>query len=786
VVDIPAAGNTAVYKYLVPAAMSDEIAIGKRVLVDFGGRKTEAFIVEYANIDDGSDIKEVLQVLDKDALITENMMALAQWMADYYVYPLPMVLKMMIPRVLQEKRPQTVYPGKNAPGMDGADDVYREFINILHQQGQLSWKEALKYHCAGDLHTMEDRGLIKICGEYHASRLLKHKHVYNVGDGLQDIDLDILKKKAPRQAEILEHMKQVKSVPMDELDKQFPASAIRSLMQKGLLEIRRPSHETAGEVHTLNDEQALALEKIEEAISKKENREMLLYGVTGSGKTEVYLRATEAALKNGQGVVVLLPEIALTRQLVDIFASRIEGLAVLHSSMTDAERFDEWQRIKSGEARVVMGARSAIFAPVNNLGLLVIDEEQENAYKQEEAPRYHVRDVARQRALREKAVLLLGSATPSVESFYQALKGDAVLLSMPQRVGGSMPPQVIIEDLRKSFRGSGHRLISPLLQEKMRECLKNREQTILFINRRGYSPMTICRECGNIATCPFCSVSMTYHRDINQNVCHYCNHHAVQAQTCPQCGSKHLQLLGAGTQKVEEEVKELFPEAVIGRLDMDSSRKKGMQHAVLHNMRNRAMDILIGTQMVAKGLDFPGVSLVGIVDADSILNIPDFRASERCFQLLVQAAGRAGRRDTAGEVVIQTYNPDNMVIRLAARQDYYNYYRMEIKNRQVLAYPPFSRLLRVVLSSRQEEWLKEYAGNLAQEIEEILDAREDDIMILGPAPCPISRIRNRHRYQMIMKSTNEMLLRSIALYILRKGPVNEIKVDIDVNPLSTL
>jgi len=279
---------------------------------------------------------------------------------------------------------------------------------------------------------------------------------------------------------------------------------------------------------------------------------------------------------------------------------------------------------------------------------------------------------------------------------------------------------------------------------------------------------------------------MTYHRDINQNVCHYCNHHAVQAQTCPQCGSKHLQLLGAGTQKVEEEVKELFPEAVIGRLDMDSSRKKGMQHAVLHNMRNRAMDILIGTQMVAKGLDFPGVSLVGIVDADSILNIPDFRASERCFQLLVQAAGRAGRRDTAGEVVIQTYNPDNMVIRLAARQDYYNYYRMEIKNRQVLAYPPFSRLLRVVLSSRQEEWLKEYAGNLAQEIEEILDAREDDIMILGPAPCPISRIRNRHRYQMIMKSTNEMLLRSIALYILRKGPVNEIKVDIDVNPLSTL
>jgi primosomal protein N' (replication factor Y) len=421
-----------------------------------------------------------------------------------------------------------------------------------------------------------------------------------------------------------------------------------------------------------------------------------------------------------------------------------------------------------------------------DLGLIIVDEEQETSFKQEEQPRYHAREVARQRARIESAVLLLGSATPSLETYFKAEQGKMRLLELRERVGQAYIPRVTIEDMRRAFPNQARKLVSPLLEEKIQENLERQEQIILFINRRGYSPMTVCWECGHITHCPVCSVAMTYHRDIERNVCHYCNRQERMPVQCAACGSLHLQLLGAGTQKVEEEIKSLFSQASIARLDMDSSRRSGVQQSILQRMRNREIDILIGTQMVAKGLDFPNVSLVGIIDADSILNIPDFRAGERCFQLLVQAAGRAGRSGLAGEVVIQTYNPDHLVINFAAQQDYRDFYNHEIKTRQLLDYPPLTHLLRIVMSSEGQAETDDYANRLAAYIEEITDAKEEEITILGPAPCPIARIRNRFRVQILVKCISMELLRSMAVHILARAGSKHVKMEWDIDPVTTI
>lgn len=394
--------------------------------------------------------------------------------------------------------------------------------------------------------------------------------------------------------------------------------------------------------------------------------------------------------------------------------------------------------------------------------------------------------MARKRAELERAHIILGSATPSVETFYRALKGHLRLLSLRKRVGEARMPLIKIEDMRKSVRPGKWTAISKYLEEKIHSRLENHEQSILFINRRGYSPMTICSYCGNVALCPHCSVGLTFHHDINKHVCHYCNYQREPAENCPFCGNRQLQQIGVGTQRLEEEVKLLFPMARIARLDLDSSSKTGVQKKILAQMKNGKIDILVGTQMVAKGLDFPNVSLVGIVDADSMLNLPDFRAGERCFQLIVQAAGRAGRGSKAGEVVIQSYDPDNTIIRMSARQDYSGFFSEEIKLRQLLKYPPFSQILRIVLSSEDERLVEDISNALALEINEIIDAREEIIEVLGPAPCPINKIRNRYRWQLLVKCENMLLLKSIGNFIIDKSFDRQVRMEIDIKPLITM
>ncbi|MEQ8199860.1 MAG: primosomal protein N' [Syntrophomonadaceae bacterium] len=790
VINLSTSKLNATFTYLVPPQYEDEAVFGKRVLVDFGGRREEGFIVAEDHIPDGGELKPILKVLDTDTIFEPGLLALARWMADHYLCPLAAVLNLMVPKILRQKKGRIYLAGIDELEYEqlGRQGVKLDagLMALLWETGGLSQNQVLKYINEEDLRYWTEQGYLITTGTYHLGRRVNRPRSYILGAFDPDTDLPALHRRAPRQAAIMEMLLLDGRLDDDAGCSGLPPSSLKALLNKGYIQLQPEQGTSSAEV-TLTDEQGWAAARIGEALRSSARTEFLLFGVTGSGKTEVYVQAARDAIEQGRGVLVLVPEIALTRQLVEVFASRIPDLAVLHSAMSAGERYEEWRRIKTGEARLVLGARSAVFAPMPDLGLIIMDEEQESTYKQEEAPRYHTREVARYRASQESAVLILGSATPSLETFHAAYTGTLQLLPLSCRIGGGQMPRIFIEDLKKAFRNDGQGgYLSPFLCDRIRENLDRREQTILFINRRGYSPMTVCWECGNIASCPSCSVGMTYHSDIGENVCHYCNLHLPADNLCPVCGGTHLQLIGAGTQRIEEHIRTVFPQAVVARLDVDSSRRKGAQKSILDRMRSGQIDILVGTQMVAKGLDFPNVSLVGVIDADGMLSLPDFRAGERCFQLLVQAAGRAGRSKSQGEVVIQTFNPDHPIISLAANHDFQGFYEYETNLRRRLNYPPFTRLLRLVISGEDETAVQNAAVAASHFIEERIDASEADITVIGPASCPIAKVRNRYRHQLMVKCRDLALLRSVAAYIMARPPSKNVKIDIDFDPVSTL
>jgi primosomal protein N' (replication factor Y) len=778
------------FLYSIPEELNDEAVFGKRVLVDFRGRKTEAFVVGQQDIDSAPGLKSIIRVLDQEEVFNQELYELAQWMADYYSVSLALILTMMIPQLLHHKKSlrviATVSQDQFKDTYAEKGNPYKDFMGLLWSQKELSLNETLKILNKDQLDELIELGLVSLTGIYGSTLASQKDMIYVIDQKKFEKEITAIRKKAPRQAGALDFMASHPNLSCTEFDRVVTRSVSKALIKKGLIESVRIKPEINIPEFELNREQDHAVRMINNCLSAGQYAEYLLFGITGSGKTEVYIRAAQCAIEQGRSVIVLVPEIALTRQLVEIFSRRITDLAVLHSAMSAGERYQEWKRIKQGEVKLVLGPRSAVFAPLPDLGLIILDEEQENSYKQEETPRYHARDIARQRARVTDSVLLLGSATPALETYYRTTTGDARLLHLPRRTGGAAIPEIVIEDMRKSFKSGNYGMLSRYLQERLKHALIMGQQTILFINRRGHSPMTICRECGNMASCPNCSVAMTYHHDIKQNVCHYCNTQRPQTSVCELCGSQHLQLAGTGTQKVEEEIRRLFPQARIARLDLDSSRPKGAQKAILEDMKERHIDILIGTQMVAKGLDFPLVSLVGVVDADSLLNLPDFRARERCFQLLVQVAGRAGRADIPGEVVIQTYNPQEPLFEKVVSQDYKSFYDDEIKIRRRLDYPPYNDILRMVVSSENESSCQKHINELAKYIEEMLDAKEDSIMILGPAPCPISKIKSRYRYQILIKCNSSLLLRSIAAKINNITNPANIKLELDINPMVTI
>ncbi len=542
----------------------------------------------------------------------------------------------------------------------------------------------------------------------------------------------------------------------------------------------------ASKPESLNDEQALAYKAISESLDKKNSDIFLLFGVTGSGKTEIYLQAMQKCLGSGRCGIILVPEISLTPQTVSRFVNRFgkEQIAILHSKLTPQQRAVQYARIQSGEVKIAIGVRSAIFAPFDNIGLIVMDEEHESSYKSDKSPKYDCLELATKRAMANSAVLLLGTATPAVADYYRSKNKIFKELTLKQRYNKVPLPRVSIVDMRSEIKAGNKSLFSGKLISEMEKCFEQGKQAILFLNRRGYSSFVSCRECGYVMKCPDCGISMTYHKESNAMECHYCGKRRSVPKQCPECGSKIIGRFGAGTEQLEEKAIELFPGKKIERLDLDTVKKKGSVDSILKRFASGKTDILIGTQLVAKGLDFANVGLVGIISADVSLNIPDYRSAERCFQLATQAAGRAGRGNEQGVVVIQTYTPDHPAIVFAAKQDYEAFYKQEIKIREIGAYPPFTDIFHIVLTDKDEEKVIRGAEELAFLMEKKLD---DSYVILGPCKAPINKAGELYRYQIIIKSPagKRRALSGVVNEVKRTG-VNGCLVTVDINPYSLM
>lgn len=532
--------------------------------------------------------------------------------------------------------------------------------------------------------------------------------------------------------------------------------------------------------NVLNDEQKNAFNKI----LNSDKKGFLLKGVTGSGKTEVYMNLVGETLKEGKSAIVLVPEISLTPQMIERFKGRFgKNVALFHSKLSQGERFDEWYRIKKGEARLVVGARSAIFLPLDNLGIIIIDEEHENTYKSEQNPKYLTKEVAKFLSEIKGCKYILGSATPSIETYYEALNGKLELVEIKNRVSNRPLPQMEIVDMREELKSRNLSLLSRSLYNEMKETLERKEQIILFLNRRGFSSFVSCRSCGYVFKCPECDLSMTYHKN-GYLICHYCGRAQREQKVCPECGSKYVKFFGAGTQRVEEEVKKYFPKARVMRMDVDTTRNKDSHENIYNAFKSGEGDVLIGTQMVSKGLDFKNVTLVGVLAADISLNIPDYRSSERTYQIITQVAGRAGRGENKGKVVIQTYTPNSLSLQYAIENNYNDLYNEEIKVRKIMNYPPFSTIFLINSISKDERKLKEFMNKVGESLRKLLDSREN-IQILGPVPCIITKLKDNYRWQIIIKGNldNKLKLKiKDILYELNKSVYNEIRISMDINP----
>lgn len=535
----------------------------------------------------------------------------------------------------------------------------------------------------------------------------------------------------------------------------------------------------------LNDVQKSAVDRI----LNSENSKFLLHGVTGSGKTEIYMNLVSNMMEEGKDSIVLIPEISLTPQMVERFKGRFgKDVAIFHSKLSDGEKFDEWMRVKSGKVKVAIGARSAIFLPFKNLGLIVIDEEHEGSYKSDSDPKYVAKEIGELKCIIENCKLVLGSATPSVESYYKCHKGIYELITIDKRADNAKLPKIYLSDMREELINNNKTIFSEILYENINKALENKEQILLFLNRRGYSTFVSCRSCGYVFKCHNCDISLTYHNSYEALSCHYCGAKAPQVKTCPKCKSKYVKYFGIGTEQLEAQVKKAFPKARTLRMDFDTTRQKNSYENIYKSFKNGEADILIGTQMIAKGLDFPNVTLVGIIAADLSLNLPDYRAGERTFQLITQVSGRAGRGKKEGKVVVQTYNPDNLSIKCSVENNYIGFYNEEIKLREILNYPPFAKIMCINLSSTKEELLIKTIQNICNKLKFYLE-KNDKIQILGPCPCGISKIKNAYRWQIVIKGNfSEDLAIGIKNFVYEElnNLYNDIRVSIDVNPNNML
>ena len=703
--------------YIVPDNLKDKIEIGHRVLVPFNNRNIEGFVLDISNKhDDNYELKEIISLCDDKPILNKEMLYLGDEIQKNILCSKISIYQAMLPKALKASKNTNIGIKKNR-------------YMVLN----VSYMDANKY--------------IEEC-------------------------------KYEGQIKILE-----KLITDDRLLVNNLTSSVNTLLKNGIVkfvyeEVNRYVTHSSGKYHkvTLNDNQ----QEVVDAVDIDNNDTYLLYGITGSGKTEVYMELIDRVINKGKTAIMLVPEISLTPQIVDRFVTRFgEDVAILHSGLSDYEKYDEYRKIMNGKVKIVVGARSAIFAPLENIGIIVIDEEHSQTYKQDNNPRYHARDVAILRGKYHNAPVILGSATPSLESFARANKGVYKVLTLTKRAGGGHLPKVKLIDMKNEIK-KGNFILSEELTDKIKEKISKSEQVILLLNRRGYSSMLTCRDCGNVLKCPNCDISLTYHKSSNTNRCHYCNYSVKNVNKCPECGSSNIKDYGLGTEKLEEELNKIFKARVV-RMDMDTTSRKGMHEKIIEDFGNHKYDILLGTQMIAKGLDFPLVTLVGVINADSSLNIPDFRSAENTFQLLSQVSGRAGRSDLAGEVIIQSYNPEHYSIFLAKDHNYLKFYEEEMIIRKTLSYPPYYYITLVNITSRNYELGFSEANKIGDYLRKNVS---DGTKILGPSMANVFRINNVYHYQCIIKYKKDDKLRNILLKLDEIYKTNnKVDISIDVNPI---
>ncbi len=789
------------FTYSLPLTLQHRVQAGCRVFVPFGSRKLTGVVLAMSDETPDGPVKEVLRLIDEHPVLDCEMIALGRWIAAYYCCPLGDVLRSMTP-LTGELRSSKMYEltdaGRDAARQlmltSGDPDPVLQVMQLLHGRPLTGAYIKQKIpNAANVLKSLQKKGFVQI-EDVQADRdpmraSAERLRVTPVGGSAIPEGSKLPKWERELLAYLDLHPGSHNLAQVEIAVKNASQSA-RSLARKKLVTLETESPLQLADprpVRTLNSAQLVAYQEIEAALRENKFQSFLLQGVTGSGKTEVYLRAIDACLAYGRGALLLVPEIALTPAVAGQFLGRFgDQVAILHSAFSEVERAEQWRRIQAGKARVVVGTRSGVFAPVQNLGLVVIDEEHDGSYKQQDNPRYNGRDVAIVRAQGANACVVLGSATPSLETRYNAERGKYKLIMLPDRIESRPMAQVELIDMRHEFLETRKQsTFSRRLLEAVAGRLEKGEQTMLLLNRRGFSSFAACRACGERLECINCSVTLTYHRRDRRMLCHYCDYAQKVPGECPKCGSEHMQFIGVGSEKVEDELHQHFPTARIARMDRDTVTGKRQFEKILYGFREGEFDILVGTQMIAKGHDIPNVTLVGVVSADVGLGMPDFRAAERTFQLLTQAAGRAGRGNIPGIVLIQTINPDHYAIRFASAQNYEGFYEKEIQFRKLMRYPPFSALANVLVRSGKQDQAMAMAGEVAN----LLTPAPEGIKMLGPAEAPVSKLKNEYRYQLLLKAAsrkvlNELLQRLRRFALDKKwGPTALV---IDVDPLSLL
>ncbi len=801
---------------------------GTRVLVPFRRSERIGWVVGPAEGGRVEGIRPVLSILDDAPSVPPDVLELCRWMADYYVCPLGIALRAALPTVLTDVSRDYVSVAEGAmasPGGrgetgsgGGPPDLSpreRRLLDALAARGGAQRVATLRKALGSgsiwpEVRSLKARGLLRHETVPPQPPPVLTRRVVRVVRWLDDLaERDALFGRAHRQREAYEVLEAGGgAAELAHLTDQhgFSRSVIGGLEEKGVVEVtdeevlRDPfqGREAPDPVrHPLTEHQTAALEHAAAGQGQRAPRPLLLHGITGSGKTRVYIELLRRVLDAGRTAIVLVPEISLTPQTVTRFRAWFgDDVAVLHSALSDGERYDQWRLLAAGEKRIAVGARSALFAPLRDLGAIVVDEEHDGSYKQSEAPRYHARDLAVVRAAMADAVCVLGSATPSLESWANVERGKFVVSSLPERVAGGRLPPVRVVDLREVRRssrdgeGSGPAatVLSPPLVEAVQARLAREEQTILLLNRRGYASFVQCRECGDVRTCAHCSVSLTYHRVSGRLLCHHCRYEEPAPERCARCGSRDLSFRGLGTEQVERIVAETFPSARLARMDVDTTSGKWSHHEILGRVERGEVDILMGTQMIAKGLDFPRVTLVGVVNADVGIHLPDFRASERTFQLLSQVAGRAGRGTLAGEVVVQTSIPEHYAIRAALEHDFTGFAEREMKERASPAYPPWVRLANVVVSSPDAEAAAAAAEDGARRLRRWLARNGREAELVGPAPAPIERLHGRWRWHFLLRSPSATALGRACRVLMEKWspPGHDVRVALDRDPVALL